>query len=82
MDLAKMLILRVHLCGSQHTDNLDFVLRWAAVTVANTINTLPIKPIPIIPTALARNLTALSILAQPLNSVNHRRGYEDILMKC
>ncbi|XP_067086768.1 SCL-interrupting locus protein homolog isoform X1 [Osmerus mordax] len=75
LDLAKMLILRAHLCGTQHTDTLDFVMRWAAITVANTINTLPIKPIPIIPTALARNLTALSILAQPLNSVNHRRGF-------
>ncbi|XP_062308314.1 SCL-interrupting locus protein homolog isoform X4 [Osmerus eperlanus] len=75
LDLAKMLILRAHLSGTQHTDTLDFVLRWAAITVANTINTLPIKPIPIIPTALARNLTALSILAQPLNSVNHRRGF-------
>ncbi|KAF6345769.1 STIL centriolar assembly protein [Rhinolophus ferrumequinum] len=56
LDYGKLLSLRAHLTSRESLDNLDFDLHWAAVTLANTFKCTPVKPIPIIPTALARNL--------------------------
>lgn len=42
----------------ENMDNLNFDFHWAAVTVANVLKCIPVKPIPIIPTALARNLSS------------------------
>ncbi|XP_056388461.1 SCL-interrupting locus protein [Hyla sarda] len=72
LDLSKLLTVRAHITYSENMDNLHFDLRWAAVTVANTFESTPIKPVPIIPTALARNLSSHNI-AQLQGT--HKCGY-------
>ncbi|XP_069333992.1 SCL-interrupting locus protein isoform X1 [Eulemur rufifrons] len=56
LDCGKLLSLRAHITSRENLDNVDFDLHWAAVTLANSFKCTPVKPIPIIPTALARNL--------------------------
>ncbi|KAM4629867.1 SCL-interrupting locus protein homolog [Polymixia lowei] len=68
VDLASLLCVRGHVSCYQQGDILGFSLRWEGVTCANSLDMEPIRTIPIIPTALARNLTGLSSLAQPLHS--------------
>ncbi|XP_054428199.1 SCL-interrupting locus protein isoform X1 [Pteronotus mesoamericanus] len=58
LDCGKLLSLRAHITSSESLDTVDFDLHWAAVTLANTFKCTPVKPIPIIPTALARNLSS------------------------
>lgn len=58
LDCGKLLLLRAHITYRESLDNVDFDLHWAAVTLANTFKCTPVKPIPIIPTALARNLSS------------------------
>uniref|UniRef100_A0A8C6XJK0 STIL centriolar assembly protein n=1 Tax=Naja naja TaxID=35670 RepID=A0A8C6XJK0_NAJNA len=58
LELSKLLTLRVHISSVENMDNLNFDFHWAAVTVANVLKCTPVKPIPIIPTALARNLSS------------------------
>ncbi|XP_036112695.1 SCL-interrupting locus protein [Molossus molossus] len=58
LDCGKLLSLRAHITSRENLDSVDFDLHWAAVTLANTFKCTPVKPIPIIPTALARNLSS------------------------
>ncbi|XP_020145148.1 SCL-interrupting locus protein isoform X2 [Microcebus murinus] len=58
LDCGKLLSLRAHITSRENLDNVDFDLHWAAVTLANSFKCIPVKPIPIIPTALARNLSS------------------------
>ncbi|CAD7684327.1 unnamed protein product [Nyctereutes procyonoides] len=58
LDCGKLLSLRVHITSRESLDIVDLDLHWAAVTLANTFKCTPVKPIPIIPTALARNLSS------------------------
>ncbi|XP_047412482.1 SCL-interrupting locus protein isoform X2 [Sciurus carolinensis] len=58
LDCSKLLFLRAHITSRESLDNVDFDLHWAAVTLANNFKCAPVKPIPIIPTALARNLSS------------------------
>uniref|UniRef100_A0A8D0DXW0 STIL centriolar assembly protein n=1 Tax=Salvator merianae TaxID=96440 RepID=A0A8D0DXW0_SALMN len=64
LDPSKLLTLRVHICSTEDMDNLNFDFHWAAVTVANTLKCTPVKSVPIIPTALARNLSSPMSIAQ------------------
>ncbi|KAG8505429.1 SCL-interrupting locus protein [Galemys pyrenaicus] len=58
LDCGKLLSLRAHITSWENLDSVDLDLHWAAVTLANTFKCTPVKPIPIIPTALARNLSS------------------------
>nr|XP_027793194.1 SCL-interrupting locus protein isoform X2 [Marmota flaviventris] len=58
LDCGKLLFLRAHITSRENLDNVDFDLHWTAVTLANNFKCAPVKPIPIIPTALARNLSS------------------------
>ncbi|XP_053777390.1 SCL-interrupting locus protein isoform X2 [Desmodus rotundus] len=58
LDCGKLLSLRAHITSRESLDAVEFDLHWAAVTLANTFKCTPVKPIPIIPTALARNLSS------------------------
>ncbi|XP_008046555.1 SCL-interrupting locus protein isoform X3 [Carlito syrichta] len=58
LDCGKLLSLRVHITSRESLDSVNFDLHWAAVTLANNFKCAPVKPIAIIPTALARNLSS------------------------
>ncbi|XP_077635927.1 SCL-interrupting locus protein isoform X4 [Crocuta crocuta] len=64
LDCGKLLSLRVHITSRESLDNVDLDLHWAAVTLALTLKCTPVKPIPIIPTALARNLSSNLSISQ------------------
>ncbi|XP_007944916.1 SCL-interrupting locus protein [Orycteropus afer afer] len=64
LDFGKLLSLRSHITSRESLDNVDFDFHWAAVTLANTFKCTPVKPIPIIPTALARNLSSSLSISQ------------------
>uniref|UniRef100_A0A8D2L1A0 STIL centriolar assembly protein n=1 Tax=Varanus komodoensis TaxID=61221 RepID=A0A8D2L1A0_VARKO len=58
LEPSNMLTLRVHISSTENMDNLNFDFHWAAVTIGNALKYSPVKPVPIIPTALARNLSS------------------------
>ncbi|XP_020039596.2 SCL-interrupting locus protein isoform X2 [Castor canadensis] len=58
LDWGKLLSLRAQITCRESLNSVDFDLHWAAVTLANNFKCAPVKPIPIIPTALARNLSS------------------------
>ncbi|XP_032552298.1 SCL-interrupting locus protein [Chiroxiphia lanceolata] len=64
LDLSKLLTIRAHIVFTENLDNLHFNFRWASITVANTLEYTPVKSVPIIPTALARNLNSPMSIAQ------------------
>ncbi|XP_036899230.1 SCL-interrupting locus protein isoform X2 [Sturnira hondurensis] len=64
LECSKLLSLRAHITSRESLDAVDFDLHWAAVTLANTFKCTPVKPIPIIPTALARNLSSNLSISQ------------------
>ncbi|KAG8436944.1 hypothetical protein GDO86_007866 [Hymenochirus boettgeri] len=73
LDLSKLLTVRARITYTENMDNLHFDVHWAAVAVANTFESTPIKPVPIIPTALARNLSSHNNIAQLQGT--HKCGY-------
>ncbi|XP_065409855.1 SCL-interrupting locus protein isoform X3 [Chrysemys picta bellii] len=64
LDLSRLLTVRVHIASTESMDNLNFDFHWAAVTITNTLEYTPVKSVPIIPTALARNLSGHMNIAQ------------------
>uniref|UniRef100_A0A8C3RXZ8 SCL-interrupting locus protein n=1 Tax=Chelydra serpentina TaxID=8475 RepID=A0A8C3RXZ8_CHESE len=64
LDLSRLLTIRVHIASTENMDNLNFDFHWAAVTITNTLEYTPVKSVPIIPTALARNLSGHMNIAQ------------------
>uniref|UniRef100_A0A8C8RAI6 STIL centriolar assembly protein n=1 Tax=Pelusios castaneus TaxID=367368 RepID=A0A8C8RAI6_9SAUR len=64
LDLSKLLTIRVHIVSTDNMDSLNFDFHWAAVTVTNVLEYTPVKSVPIIPTALARNLSSHMNIAQ------------------
>uniref|UniRef100_UPI00398EAA9D SCL-interrupting locus protein homolog isoform X2 n=1 Tax=Pristiophorus japonicus TaxID=55135 RepID=UPI00398EAA9D len=64
IDFSRLLMMRGRITCFENLDNLTLELHWAAVTVAITFDATPINAVPIIPTALARNLTSSINIAQ------------------
>lgn len=58
VDPARLLLMRAHITCTENVDKLNFDFHWAAITVATALTAIPLKQIPIIPTALARNLSS------------------------
>ncbi|XP_020663168.3 SCL-interrupting locus protein isoform X1 [Pogona vitticeps] len=73
LDPSKLLTLRVHISSTENMDNLHFDFHWAAVTVSNVLKCTPVKSVPIIPTALARNLSSHMNITQVQGSCKY--GY-------
>ncbi|XP_062479022.1 SCL-interrupting locus protein isoform X1 [Pezoporus occidentalis] len=64
LDLSKLLTVRAHIIFTENLDNLHFNFYWASITAANILEYTPVKSVPIIPTALARNLNSPMNIAQ------------------
>ncbi|KAM8805810.1 SCL-interrupting locus protein [Eudromia elegans] len=64
LDLSKLLTIRAHIVFTENLDNLNFDFHWASITAANILEYTPLKSVPIIPTALARNLSSPINIAQ------------------
>ncbi|XP_025960382.2 SCL-interrupting locus protein isoform X3 [Dromaius novaehollandiae] len=64
LDLSKLLTVRAHIVFTENLDNLNFNFHWASITAANILEYTPMKSVPIIPTALARNLNSPMNIAQ------------------
>ncbi|XP_022087861.1 SCL-interrupting locus protein homolog [Acanthaster planci] len=56
-DIGNFLSLRIQCCCYDSADDMTFNLHIGAITMGNVLEATPINPLPIIPTALARNLT-------------------------
>ncbi|XP_072367044.1 SCL-interrupting locus protein homolog [Scyliorhinus torazame] len=64
IDSSRLLVMRGRINCIENLDHLTLELQWAAITVAITFEATPINAIPIIPTALARNLSSPLNIAQ------------------
>ncbi|XP_038650241.1 SCL-interrupting locus protein homolog [Scyliorhinus canicula] len=64
IDSSRLLVMRGRINCIENLDHLTLELQWAAVTVGITFEATPINAIPIIPTALARNLSSPLNIAQ------------------
>ncbi|XP_062437266.1 SCL-interrupting locus protein [Rhea pennata] len=64
LDLSKLLTIRAHIVFTENLDNLNFDFHWASITASNILEYTPMKSVPIIPTALARNLNSPMNIAQ------------------
>uniref|UniRef100_A0A8C5A118 STIL centriolar assembly protein n=1 Tax=Gadus morhua TaxID=8049 RepID=A0A8C5A118_GADMO len=65
-DLSQLLGVRGQVSCSQQGDRLDFSLRWLAASCAGGFDVVGVRPLPIIPTALARSLSGLPGPSSPV----------------
>ncbi|XP_007608980.1 SCL-interrupting locus protein isoform X1 [Cricetulus griseus] len=73
LDFGKLLSLRAQITPRESVEGVDFDFHWTAITLANSFKCVPVKPIPIIPTALARNLSSNLNISQVQGTYKH--GY-------
>uniref|UniRef100_A0AAY4EVE4 SCL-interrupting locus protein n=1 Tax=Denticeps clupeoides TaxID=299321 RepID=A0AAY4EVE4_9TELE len=73
LELAKLLMLQGRLRCAEQMDRLQFSLHWAAVAPGSVLEAVPIRAVPIIPTALVRNLSGP--VAQCVSGDRQKRGY-------
>ncbi|XP_047666344.1 SCL-interrupting locus protein homolog [Tachysurus fulvidraco] len=73
MELCKLISLRARLSCVENMDRLSFGVHWAGVTLASSLEAVPVRVLPIIPTALARNLSSPASMAQPLHTHTNTR---------
>ncbi|GAA6104029.1 SCL-interrupting locus protein homolog [Tachysurus ichikawai] len=73
MELCKLISLRARLSCVENMDRLSFSVHWAGVTLASSLEAVPVRVLPIIPTALARNLSSPASMAQPLHTHTNTR---------
>uniref|UniRef100_A0A8C8E2L7 STIL N-terminal domain-containing protein n=1 Tax=Oryzias sinensis TaxID=183150 RepID=A0A8C8E2L7_9TELE len=57
LDLSQLLKIRARIICSHQSDAAVFSLSWLAVCPAMSVDIQPVRPVPIIPTALLRSLT-------------------------
>ncbi|MEQ2190458.1 hypothetical protein XENOCAPTIV_019576 [Xenoophorus captivus] len=72
LDLSQLLKIRAQVVCSQRSDAAAFSLSWSAVCPAVGVDVQPVRPVPIIPTALLRSLTSIGRLAQ---HAGRQRGF-------
>ncbi|XP_056460062.1 SCL-interrupting locus protein homolog [Gadus chalcogrammus] len=65
-DLSQLLGVRGQVSCSQQGDRLDFSLRWLAASCAGGFDVVGVRPLAIIPTALARSLSGLPGPSSPV----------------
>lgn len=77
VDLSQLLGVRGQVISSQQGDQLGFSLRWLAATCATSFDVVGVRALPIIPTALARNLSSPGALHRgaPHQGLKHQRGF-------
>lgn len=73
MEMCKLISLRVRLSCVENMDRLSFSVHWAGVTLASSLEAVPVRVLPVIPTALARNLSSPPSMVQPLHFPTNTR---------
>ncbi|XP_024909135.1 SCL-interrupting locus protein homolog [Cynoglossus semilaevis] len=73
LDLSQLLRLQTLVFCSQSDDSASFTLSWLAVSPSLVLVVQPVRPVPIIPTALVRSLTSVGRPLQPVAS--RQRGF-------
>ncbi|TMS01812.1 SCL-interrupting locus protein-like protein [Larimichthys crocea] len=68
----KVLKVRGRVICSQQSDSAAFSLSWSSVCPSVSVDVQPVRPVPIIPTALLRSLTAAD---RPAPHANRQRGF-------
>ncbi|XP_024114448.1 SCL-interrupting locus protein homolog isoform X1 [Oryzias melastigma] len=72
LDLSQLLKVRAQISCSQQCDAAVFSLSWLAVCPAVSVDIQPVRPVPIIPTALLRSLSGAGRPSQPSSQ---QRGF-------
>ncbi|XP_028258817.1 SCL-interrupting locus protein homolog [Parambassis ranga] len=72
LDLSQLLKIRGRVLCSQQLDAAAFSLSWSAVCPSVSLDVQPVRPLPIIPTALLRSLTSIS---RSLQHSSRQRGF-------
>lgn len=72
LDLSQVLKVRGRVVCSQQSDSAVFSLSWSSVCPSVSVDVQPVRPVPVIPTALLRSLTAAD---RPAPHANRQRGF-------